>query len=151
MSPAASNIDTKFYRKSSQALSGAVDLDADTARVFAAIEGNIQLSRVAELAEVNMAALWKAIAKLIRLGLVECADGDAGFMGRLFADAVEKEFAKAVGPIGIILLQKAAAQMDISLPNIPAERAREFVDRLVAQIPDQKGRAEFQQAILKKI
>ncbi len=151
MSPAASNIDKKFYRKSSQGLRVTVDLDAETTRVFTVLDGNIQLSKVAELAGVSKAVLWKAIAKLKSLGLIEVADGDAGFMNKMFVDKMQNEFAKAVGPISNIMLQKVAAQMDISLPDISVERAREFVSRLADQIPDESGRAEFERVILNEI
>ena len=151
MSPPASHIDTTFYRKTSKGLQGAVDLDADAAKVFAIIDGNIQLSKVAELADVSTAVLWKAIAKLTRLGLVESTDNEGGFMGRAFVDELQNEFAKAVGPISNILLDKVTAQMEITFPNIPAERARELVNRLVEQIPDENGRSEFEQTLLKHI
>lgn len=151
MSPAASQIDNKFYRKTSQGLQGAADLDGDAARVFAIIDGTIQLSKVAELADVSMAVLWKAIAKLTRLGLVESAENDGGFMGRMFVDELQNEFAKVVGPIGSILLNKVSAQMEITLPNIPVERARELVVRLAEQIPDEKGRVDFEQTLEKHI
>ncbi len=151
MSPAVSNIDTKFYRKSSHDLPGSVNLDAETARVFAVIDGNTQLSKVAELAEVSTAILWKAVAKLTRLGLIEDADDNAGFMGQLFADKLHKELTKAVGPISNLLLKNVATQLDISFPNIPVERAREFVFKLADRIPDERASAEFQLTILKDI
>ncbi len=145
MSPPASNIDTKFYRKSSQGKHTAVDLDPESARVFAVIDENIHLSKVAELANVSTAVLWKAIAKLSHLGLIEHANGDAGFMGQQFIDVLQKEFASAVGPIGNILLNKIATQLDIALQNIPVDRARELVSKLTDQIPDKNASAQFKQ------
>ena len=111
----------------------------------------VTIAEVARLAGVSTAVLWQIIAKLVRLGLIESADGDVGFVGRPFADAVRNEFAKAVGPISHILLQKTAAEMDIALPKIPAEQATELVNRLVAQIPDEKSRAQFRHTLLKEI
>lgn len=151
MSPAANTIDTKFYRKSSQGLRGKVELDPDTAKVFAVIDENLQVSRVAQLADVSAAVVWKAIAKLTRLGLIEDADNDAGFMVKTFTDTLQAELAKAVGPISNILLKKVSEQMDISFPHIPMEKAHEFVYQLAEQIPDERTSAEFQQTILNTI
>ena len=151
MSPAANTIDTKFYRKSSQGLRGRVDLDPDTAKVFAVIDENIQVSRVAQLADVSAAVVWKAIAKLTRLGLIEDADDDIGFMVKTFADTLQAELTKAVGPISNILLKKVSEQMEISFPHIPVEMAREFVYQLAEQIPDERTSAEFQKTILRNL
>jgi hypothetical protein len=151
MSPAANTIDTKFYRKSSQGLCGTVKLDPDTAKVFAVIDENLQLSRVAQLADVSAAVVWKAVAKLTRLGLIEDVDNDLGFMVKTFTDTLHAELTKAVGPISSILLKKVSEQMDISFPYIPVEKAHEFVYQLVEQIPDERTSAEFQQTILNTI
>jgi biotin operon repressor len=151
MSPAANTIDTKFYRKSFQGQHRTVDLDPDTAKVFAVIDENTQVSRMAQLADVSAAAVWKAIAKLTRLGLIEDADNDFGFMVKTFTDTLHAELTKAVGPISIILLKKVSEQMDISFPHIPVEMALEFVYQLAEQIPDERASTEFQQTILKKI
>jgi hypothetical protein len=151
MSPPASNMDTKFYCKSTQGLHGAVNLDVHTARVFAVIDGNTPMSKIAEIAGVSMALLWQAIAKLTRLGLIEGAGRDGGFMGKLFVDVMQNEFAKAVGPIGNILLTRVAARNDISLPNIPVDRASELINKLANEIPDQKARTEFQHKLLNDI
>jgi len=151
MSPAAHNIDKKYYRKTRQSEGGTVDLDTESARVYAVLEENIQLSKVAELAGVSMAGLWKSIAKLKRMGLIEDADGDAGTMGRMFVDLMQREFAKSVGPISSILLEKVASQMDVSLPDIPVERARELVSILAEKIPDEKASADFQRILLQDL
>jgi hypothetical protein len=151
MSPAANTIDTKFYRKTSQRLRGAVKLDPDTAKVFAVIDENLQLSRVAQLADVSAAVAWKAIAKLTRLGLIEDADDDLGFMVKTFTDALHAVLTKAVGPISNILLKTVSEQMNISFPYIPVEKAHEFVYQLAEQIPDERTSVEFQQIILNAI
>jgi hypothetical protein len=151
MSPCANTIDTKFYRKSSQGLRGTVKLDSDTARVFAVIDENLQLSKVAQLADVSAAVVWRAVAKLTRLGLIEDADNDFGFMVKSFTDTLHSELTKAVGPISNILLNKVSEQMDISFPYIPVEKAHAFVYRLAEQIPDERTSAEFQQVILSTI
>ena len=151
MSPAANSIDTRFYRKSSQGQRGMVDLDPDTAKVFSVIDENTQVSRMAQLAGVSAAVVWKAIAKLTRLGLIEDADNEVGFMAKSFTDALQAELAIAVGPISDILLRKVSEQMDISFPHIPVDRAREFVYQLADQIPDERTSAEFQHAILNNL
>lgn len=151
MSPSASNIDTKFYRKSISTPYAGMELDAETARVFDLIDEKTQLSKVAEHARINAAALWKAIAKLTRMGLIEEAGSSAGHMGRPFLEGLQRELTRAVGPIGQILLKNTAARMDITLPNIPVERARELIYKLVDQIPDKKAGAEFQHNMFKII
>ncbi|KJS33644.1 MAG: hypothetical protein VR64_02655 [Desulfatitalea sp. BRH_c12] len=151
MHPTASNPDTKLYRKATRSTHGKIELDAEAARVYAVIDESIQLSKVAELAGVNMAVLWRAIAKLTRLGLIEDSDSDIGYMGKPFFDILHKELTKTVGPISTILLKNVSAKMEISFPHIPVDRVREFVKKLAEQIPDKKAGAQFHQTISKEI
>jgi hypothetical protein len=151
MSPALNSINTKFYRKSSQGLPRSVDLDDESARILDLLDETTQLSTVAEQAGVSLAVLWKAIAKLSRLGLIEDASDHAALMGQAFVDALESEFARAVGPISQILIKKTVDQMRISLPDIPVDRSRELVKLLAGQIPDEHVREAFQRSLLKDI
>lgn len=151
MSPAAHHIDNKYYRKKRPIEGVTVELDPESDRVYTVLEENIQLSKVAELAGVSMAGLWKSIAKLTRVGLIEEVVGNAGTMGRTFVDLIQREFAKSVGPISAILLEKVAAQLDIPLPNIPVERARELIIKLADKIPDEKASADFQRILSKDL
>ncbi len=151
MSPAAHQIDNKYYRKTRQLEGGTVGLDPESAKVYAVLDENMRLSKVAELAGVSMAGLWKSIAKLTRMGLIEDADGDTGTMGKMFVELMKKEFAKSVGPISAILIEKVAGQLDISLANIPVDRARELVCKLADKIPDEKASADFQRILLQDL
>lgn len=151
MRPAASNLDKKFYRKTLRGLNTTVDLDDQTSRVFAAIDENTQLSMVAELAGVSIPALWKSVAKLSKLGLIEDSAGHTGSMGKQFADKLHKELTHAVGPMSNVLIKNVAQLMKISWPHIPTERARELVYRLVVQIPNDEARDEFQQIMIQDL
>ena len=149
MSPAAGNIATKHYRKSHRGLNTTVDLDDVTRRVFTVIDENIQLSMVAELAGVSIPVLWRAIAKLTRLGLIEDGVDNAGSIGKHFTDKLHKELTKAVGPMSKVLIQQVIQRMKISWPHIPTDHARELVHRLAVKIPNERARDEFQTIMLK--
>lgn len=152
MSPPASDISTKIYRKTPKGQTASVDLDFETLRVFTAINGHTQLSTVAQHAGVSVPVLWKAIAKLTRLGLIESsADAPSSTMGKYFADRMHKELTKAVGPMSNVLITNVVKITKISWPHIPRDRARELIYRLVVQIPDDNLKDKFQKTMLKEL
>jgi hypothetical protein len=151
MSPAISDKATKTYRKTPRSLDASMDLDDATGKVFAAIDGHTPLPVVAESAAVGIPVLWRAIAKLARLGLIEEAGGSTGTMGKPFADKLHQELTKAVGPMSNILIQRVTKLTNISWPHIPPERARELIYRIVAQIPDDSLKEKFQVTMLKEL
>lgn len=152
MSPPASDISAKVYQKTATGLTATVDLDFETLRVFTAINGQTQPSTVAQQAGVSIHVLWKAIAKLTRLGLIESgADTNNSTMGKYFADKLHKELTKAVGPMSNVLIKDAVKLTKITWPHIPRECARELIYRLVVQIPEDKLKDQFQNTMLKDL
>ena len=151
MSPAIPGFAAKIYRKSQRGLDAAIDLDDATGKVFAAIDGHAALPIVAESAGVGIPVLWRAIAKLTRLGLIEEAAGGTGTMGKPFADKLHQELTKAVGPISNVLIQSVVKLTKITWPHIPPERAQEIIDRIVAQIPNDSLKEKFQETMLKEL
>lgn len=152
MSLPAGGISTKVYRKTPTGLTATVDLDFETLRVFTAIDGRIQLSTVAQQAGVSIAVLWKAIAKLTRMGLIETgADENNATMGKSFADKLHQELTKAVGPMSNVLIRNVVRLTNITWPHIPRDRARELIYRLVVQIPEDNLKNRFQKTMLKEL
>lgn len=151
MSPAKSGIATKMYRKTQRGLNAPIDLDDATGKVFATIDGHTPLPIVAESAGVGIPVLWRAIAKLVRLGLIEEAAGSTGTMGKPFADKLHQELTKAVGPMSNILIQHVVKLTKITWPHIPPELARELINRIVVQIPNDSLKERFQETMLKEL
>lgn len=152
MSPRNSDISTKVYRKTSTGLTATVELDFETLQVFTAINGKSHLSKVAQQAGVSIPVLWKAVAKLTRLGLIESGEDATNVtMGKVFADKLHKELTKAVGPMSNLLITNVVKITNISWPQIPRDRARELIHRLVVQIPDDDLKDKFQKIMLKEL
>ncbi len=151
MSPTIRGIETIMYRKTQRGLNAPIDLDDVTKKVFAAIDGNAPLPIVAESAGVGIPVLWRAIAKLTRLELIEEADGNNGNMGKPFADKLHQELTKAVGPMSDLIIQSVAKLTKITWPHVPPDRARELIYRIVVQIPNDSLKERFQETMLKEL
>jgi hypothetical protein len=151
MSPAIGDIEIKTYRKTQRGLNAIIDLDDASGKVFAAIDGQTALPNVAESAGVGIPVLWRAIAKLARLGLIEEATSSTGTMGKPFADKLLQELTKAVGPVSNVLIQRVVRLTKIAWPHIPPDRAREIIDRIVVQIPNDSLKEKFQETMLKEL
>ena len=152
MSPAIPGIATKTYRKSQRGLADTItDLDDATGKVFEAIDGHAPLPIVASAAGVGIPVLWRAIAKLTRLGLIEETAGNTSTMGKPFADKLQQELTKAVGPMSNVLIQSVVKLTKINWPHIPPERARELINKIVAQMPNDSLKEKFHETMLKEL
>jgi hypothetical protein len=151
MSPTIRGIATIMYRKTERGLNAPINLDNVTGKVFAAIDGHAPLPIVAESAGVGIPVLWRAIAKLSRLGLIEETASGTGTMGKPFADKLHQELTRAVGPMSDVLIQSVAKLTKITWPHIPPERARELIYRIVVQIPNDSLKEKFQETMLKEL
>jgi hypothetical protein len=152
MSSPTGDMSAKVYRKTPKGLTATVDLDFETLQVFTAINGQSQLSAIAQQAGVSIPVLWKAIAKLTRMGLIESsANVTKATMEKSFADKLHKELTKAVGPMSNLLITNAVKITNITWPHIPRDRARELIYRLVVQIPNDHLKYKFQKTMLKEL
>lgn len=151
MNPPSCDSATKMYRKSQRGLEAPVDLDDATAKVFEAIDGCVPLSIIAESTGVGVPVIWRSIAKLTRLGMIEEASDSTGTMGKRFAEKLHRELTKAIGPMSYIIIQNVAKLTKITWPHIPSERARELINTIVVQIPNDRVGKKFQETMLKEL
>jgi hypothetical protein len=64
---------------------------------------------------------------------------------------LQQELTKAVGPMSNVLIQSAVRLTKIAWPNVPPERARELINRIVVQIPNDSLKEKFQETMLKEL
>lgn len=142
-------------RISSEGAAGEVHLSPEAWRVLTQVNGSRSTDEIATNLGIDPASVAKTAEELVRLGLLAIdakpttpirttVDG-------VFFENIEKEFVRVVGPIGPILIEEEIANLDESREKFPRDKVSSLVERVSAQIPDEKKRVNFQRIILQAI
>ncbi len=140
------------FQLSASGANGAVSLEPEEWRVLAKVDGERDVSEIAEALTWDELLVSKLLVRLVTNGLLELTTGrqagptpavDGGFFGLL-----DEQFVEAVGPLGPVIIDDEIATMGETREHFPRARAAELVERISADIEDEGKRALFQQAIL---
>jgi hypothetical protein len=126
-------------------------LDGRTLEVLLALDGRKTVQEIASQTGLNIIHFRECLAKLWKLGLVECLDASGPLMNGTFFDSLKTALIQLVGPMGEVLLEDVLSDMGLSKAKTPVTRAGDLIDRLAEQIPDPAMGNKFRQAMVKKI
>ena len=136
------------YRKVARSDNKEVLLDADMIRLLIAIDENKALGRIAQEIGMGPDTLSAALAKLLKIKLVEPVRKNGTGLGNQFLAALKHHLSLAVGPMAQILLEDALSDMNLSGGRIPPDQAAELISVLAVDIPDEDIRMQFKKAML---
>ena len=140
-----------FFRKVIRDDMGRVSLDPQMVRLLVAIEERKPLGTTARELGINLASLRETLQKLLRLGLVERVENTGAVLNGSFVADLREQMARAVGPMGEVLIEESLDEMRLSISRIPAHLGAVLIGDLARQIPREEKRIEFQKAMIQKI
>ena len=139
------------FRKVTRLDSSEICLDADMIRVLIAIDETKDLGKVAKEVLMDAGTLKTTIAKLLELNLIEPVKKEGTYLDEAFLQALKKNLSQALGPMAEIIIEDVAADMNLSIREIPLAQAAEFVGSLAMEIPDEESSVQFKKAMLELI
>lgn len=143
------------FRISSEGASGEVHLSPEAWRVLTQVNGSRSLAEIATNLNADAAKIAQTADELVRLGLLAAAQDSTTpirtTVNGVFFENISKEFVRVVGPIGPILIDEEIANLGESREDFPRDKVSSLVERVSAQIPDEKKRLNFQRIILEAI
>jgi hypothetical protein len=140
------------FRLSASGSDGAISLEPEEWQVLAKVDGERDVSEIAETLTWDELLVSKVLLKLVTAGLLEFAVGrqtgptplvNGGFFARL-----EEQFVGVVGPLGPVIIDDEIAAMGETREEFPRARAAELVERISADVEEEGKRARFQQTVL---
>ena len=140
-----------FFRKVIRDDMGRVSLEPQMVRLLVTIDESKPIGTTARELGINLASLRETLQKLLRLGLVERVENTGAVLNGSFVTGLREQMARAVGPMGEVLIEETLDEMRLSISRIPAHLGAELIGNLARQIPREEKRIEFQKAMIQKI
>ena len=136
------------FKKTAQQYDGQISLDGQMLKLLLALDGKKNLAVIGQEIGMNADTLTATVAKLSDMGLVVPVQTAERYLNRAFLNTVKAHLAKALGPMAQLLIEDAAADLEVPLDRIPIDRAAEFISALAVEIPDQSTRISFEKAMI---
>ena len=140
-----------FFRKVIRDEMGRVSLEPQMVRLLVTIDESKPIGTTARELGINLASLRETLQKLLRLGLVEQVENTGAVLNGSFVAGLREQMARAVGPMGEVLIEETLDEMRLSISRISAHLGAELIGNLARQIPREEKRIEFQKAMIQKI
>jgi hypothetical protein len=140
------------FRLSASGSDGAVSLEPEEWQVLAKVDGERDVSEIAEALTWDELLVSKVLLRLVTSGLVEPTverqTGPTPLVNGGFFARLDEEFVDVVGPLGPTIIDDEIATMGETREYFPRAKAAALVERISADIDDEGKRAYFQQTIL---
>jgi hypothetical protein len=140
-----------YFRKANRMDGEEINLDADMIRLLIAIDESKDIAQIANEVGMDVTTLNKALAKLIKLRLIETVKKEVPFLNEKFLEALKINLSKAIGPMAEFLIEDVAADMDFPVNKIPKHQAAELISNLAVEIPDENSRVQFEKLMIELI
>lgn len=139
-----------YFRKTDLALKGNMAFDKNMLVLLLAIDEKKSILDVAREVQLDTDVFKKCLVKLHKLKLIEKVEKKIEYLNGSFLNSVSSNLVNLLGPLGEMLLEEAAEQLDMELSAIPKNRMHDFLDTVAKEIPGEKQREDFQTAMRKK-
>ena len=98
-------------------------------------------------------AFKESLIKLIKLKLIEQAEVAAAgsYVGEAFLTRMREVLVSLTGPLGEVLIEETAEDMNLDTAKIPRAKVGDFVYNIANQVPGEKQKNEFSAAMLEEI
>lgn len=148
---AAGDISSLVFRRVIREDAGEISFDSKMLATFMELDGKKSLAAVARNTGQKMSALREAVAKLLRLKLIEPVTSAISFVDGDFFDRLKKELSLAIGPLAEIVMEDGAGDLGHDLSRFPSRRAAELVELLGREIKREDKRVVFLQNMVNLI
>ena len=144
-----------IFRLGGEGAVGEVRLSAEAWRVLTQVNSARSVADIAANLNVDPVLVTKTAEELCRLGLLGVENLNAAAlqtnMDAAFFQNIEREITRIMGPIGPILIEEEVANLGETRDNFPRALVAALVERVSAQIADEKKRVGFQRIMLEAI
>ncbi len=147
------NLLDMHFRKTDLASTNEITFDSDMLKLLMAIDETKTVRQIAGALALSPAAFKQSFVKLVKLKLIEqVADAaPTTYVSEGFLDKTREVLIGLTGPLGEVLLEETAEQMNLEMNQIPQDRLGDFIYNLANQMPGEKQKNEFSTVMLKEI
>jgi len=147
------NLLDMHFKKTNLASNNEITFDSDMLKLLMAIDEDKTIRQIAGEVNFSPAAFKESLMKLIKLKLIEQVEAAAvvSYVGEAFMARLLEVLVDLTGPLGEVLIEETAEEMNLDIKKIPRARVGDFVYNIANQMPGDKQKNEFSTAMLEEI
>lgn len=147
------NLADMHFRKTNLASNNEITFDADMLKLLMAIDEEKSIRQIAGGVDLTPSAFKESLMKLIKLKLIEQVEVAAAgsYVGEAFMVRLREVLIALTGPLGEVLIEEAAEEMNLDPAKLPRAKVGDFVYAIANQVPGEKQKNEFSTAMLEEI
>ena len=147
------NLLDMHFRKTNLASTNEITFDSDMLKLLMAIDEDKSIRQIAGEVDLSPAAFKESLMKLVKLKLIEQVKvAPAGsLVGEAFMARLREVLVSLTGPLGEVLIEETAEQMNLDINKIPRAQIGDFVYNIANQMPGEKQKNEFSTTMLEEI
>ncbi len=139
------------FRKTSIKPSNDINFDSDTLMLYLAIDDKKPILEIFKETKLHRSTFKECLLKLYKLKLIEQVAEEVDYVEPAFLNRLREVLIDVAGPLGEILMEEAADEMNLELTKIPKTKVADFVYQVASDIPGEKQAAEFKKVMLQEI
>jgi len=147
------NLLDMHFRKTNLASTNEITFDSDMLKLLMAIDEDKTIRQIAGEVALSPSAFKDSLMKLVKLKLIEQVQvAPAGsLVGEAFMARLLEILVSLTGPLGEVLIEETAEQMNLDINKIPRAQIGDFVYNIANQMPGEKQKNEFSTTMLEEI
>ena len=147
------NLLDMHFKKTNLASSDEITFDADMLKLLMAIDEDRTIRQIIGDVAMTPSAFKESLMKLIKLKLIEpmAAAAIVAYVGEAFIARLREVLIALTGPVGEVLMEEIAEEMNLDIRKIPQDQVGDFVYNIANQMPGEKQKNEFSTTMLKEI
>lgn len=147
------NLLDMHFRKTNLASTNEITFDSDMLKLLMAIDEDKSIRQIAGEVDLSPSAFKESLMKLVKLKLIEQVQvAPAGsYVGEAFMARLREVLVSLTGPLGEVLIEETAEQMNLEINKIPRAQIGDFVYNIANQMPGDKQKNEFSTTMLEEI
>ncbi len=148
----ANKISGMRFRKTHLSPKDVVIFDTDLLKLYLAVDEKKTVISLFKEVQLTQPVFKKCFIKLVQKKLIEPirTESISSFNGS-FLNRLRGVLISVSGPLGGILIEEVASEMQIDASNIPAPKLSDFVCQIADRIPGERQAAEFRRTMLAEI
>ncbi len=120
-------------------------------KLYLAIDEKKQVLDIFKETKLERSVFKECLLKLYKLKLIEQVAEKVDYVDSAFLSRVREVLISVSGPLGELLLEEAADEMNCELSEIPKSKVADLVYQIANDIPGEKQAAEFKKIMLQEI
>lgn len=139
------------FKKTRANPNGEIKFDADLLELYLAIDEEKNILSLFKESRLTQSVFKQGILKLLKLRLIEQVKEEAAVADSSFFNRLREVLIEISGPLGEVLIEDAAMEMNLDPTRIPIHKKADFIYRIAAAIPGHNPAGKFKAIMLREI